>query len=186
MAEYKITGELERVEGFLDGTFRVSFLTRQKPELEALKGKPVEVSVREKKGRRSLDANGYYWSLITRLAETMGISKPCCHNTMLRRYGQLYVDGDCPFLAVIPETEDTVRMVEEATLFHLLPTSQVRTGGDGKLYRTYRMIRGSHDYNTYEMSKLIEGVVSECKEVGIETMTPAEIERMMKTYEPKK
>ncbi len=179
-------GELERVEGFLDGTFRISFLTRQKPQMDGLSGKQVEITVKEKRGRRSLDANAYYWKLVTQLSEAIGVSKPYCHNMMLRQYGQLYVDDDCPFLAVIPETEDAVRMVEEATLFHLLPTSQVRTGEDGKLYRTYRMIRGSHEYDTYEMSKLIDGIVSECKDAGIETMTPAEIERMMETYEPKK
>ena len=33
------------------------------------------------------------------------------------------------------------------------------------------------------MSELINGLVSECKEQGIETLTPDELARMMKDYE---
>ena len=40
------------------------------------------------------------------------------------------------------------------------------------------MLRGSSDYNTYEMSKLIDGCVQEAKYLGIETLTPEELERM--------
>ena len=52
------------------------------------------------------------------------------------------------------------------------------------MYRTYVMYRGSHDYDTREMSELINGLVSECKEVGIETITPAELDEMMKAWKP--
>ena len=45
------------------------------------------------------------------------------------------------------------------------------------------MLRGSSTYNTEEMSKLIDGLVSECKEQGIETLPPEELERMMQAYE---
>lgn len=45
------------------------------------------------------------------------------------------------------------------------------------------MLRGSHDYDTKEMSTLIDGVVSEAKELGIETMTPDRIKEMMAAYE---
>lgn len=50
------------------------------------------------------------------------------------------------------------------------------------MYRTYMMLRGSHEYDTREMSQLIDGLISECREVGIETLTPGELERMMAAY----
>ena len=50
-------------------------------------------------------------------------------------------------------------------------------------YRTYIMLKGSSAYDTQEMSVLIEGLVSECKELGIETLPPDEIKRMLMTYE---
>lgn len=45
------------------------------------------------------------------------------------------------------------------------------------------MLRGSSTYDTAEMSTLINGLVEECKDLGIETMTPQELERMMALYE---
>lgn len=45
------------------------------------------------------------------------------------------------------------------------------------------MLRGSSTYDTDEMSKLINGLVSECQEMGIETLPPQELERMMDIYD---
>lgn len=179
-------GKIEKVEGLLDGTYRIALLTPVKPEIRALMGKPVQITITEIKARRSLDANAYYWKLLTQLAEKIGISKPFCHNIMLRRYGQEYIFDDKPVYALIPETEDNARKVDEETSVHLRPTAETKTGRDGVLYRTYKLMRGSHDYNTYEMSKLIDGLVSECRDHDIETITPQEMERMMKSYEQKK
>jgi hypothetical protein len=39
-------------------------------------------------------------------------------------------------------------------------------------------LRGSHTYDTKEMSRLIDGVVEAAKELGIETLTPEQLERM--------
>ena len=50
------------------------------------------------------------------------------------------------------------------------------------MYRTYMMLRGSSDYDTREMSELIDGTVSEAKQMGIETLPPHEIERMKKEW----
>ena len=83
----------------------------------------------------------------------------------------------------IRESDQSEELVNEAETYHLAPTSQVRIGNDGIEYRTYKMIRGSHTYNTEEMSHLIDGIVSEAKELGIETLPPDEIERMMSTWQ---
>ena len=45
------------------------------------------------------------------------------------------------------------------------------------------MLRGSSTYDTREMSDLINGLVSECREMGIETMTPDQLAEMMALYE---
>jgi len=41
---------------------------------------------------------------------------------------------------------------------------------------------GSSTYNTKEMSVLIDGIVNECKEQGIETLTPEEIADMKRKW----
>ena len=60
---------------------------------------------------------------------------------------------------------------------------EVKIASDGTRFRTYVMLRGSSTYDTAEMSNLIDGLVSECQELGIETLPPKEIERMMQLYE---
>jgi hypothetical protein len=45
-------------------------------------------------------------------------------------------------------------------------------------FDSYLMIKGSSKYDSAEMSKFIDQIIYEAKELGIETMTPAELERM--------
>ena len=147
------------------------------------KNERLVFSVKEYKRKRSLDANAYYWVLVTKLAKVLNLSKPHLHNILLRRYGQPeIVDGQMVFL-VLPDSESGTRKADEAETYHIRPTSQVKTGVDGKVYRTYVMLRGSSTYNTAEMSELIDGLVSECKEQGIETLPEEELKRMMQMYE---
>lgn len=47
------------------------------------------------------------------------------------------------------------------------------------------MRRGSSTYDKKEMSMLIDGLVSDCMEMGIETLPSGELERMMSVYEQK-
>ena len=68
-------GKIEKVEGLLDGTYRIALLTPVKPEIRALMGKPVQITISAAKARRSLDANAYYWKLLTQLAEKIGTKK---------------------------------------------------------------------------------------------------------------
>lgn len=63
-------------------------------DINKLADKMLTLAVKVYRKKRSLDANAYYWQLITKLAEASGISKNRAHNLMLRRYGKLEeVDG---------------------------------------------------------------------------------------------
>ena len=151
--------------------------------IDKIKDKLLRITVKLWRDKRSLDANSYYWVLLSRLAEAVGISKPRAHNLMLRKYGQnLVIDSQIAFL-VIPDTEEAEETALEAESFHIRPTSQVKQGKDGKAYRTYTVLAGSSTYDTKEMSELINGLITECKEQGIETLPPDELARMMAEYE---
>ena len=55
-------------------------------------------------------------------------------------------------------------------------------GNDGMMYRTYIMLRGSSTYNTAEMSKLIKGLICDCKDVGMadsEIVSPPYFDKRM-------
>ena len=53
---------------------------------------------------------------------------------------------------------------------------------DGKTWVSYLMIKGSSEYDTAEMSHFIDRIVEEAKELGIETATPDELERMKQEW----
>lgn len=142
----------------------------------------LDVEVKKHRRKRSLDANSYYWLLTSRLAEAINVSKPYMHNYLLRRYGQIEMIGGQAIYIVIPDTEEAQKQVDEEDLYHLKPTSQVKEGRDGMMYRTYMMLKGSSAYDTREMSMLIDGLVGECKGAGIETLPSEELERMMREY----
>jgi hypothetical protein len=79
---------------------------------------------------------------------------------------------------VLPETEEVAKRVDEDETLHVRPTDEVKQGKDGRMYRTYLLLKGSHELNTKDMSILLDGIISECHECGVETATPEEIIRM--------
>jgi hypothetical protein len=104
---------------------------------------------------------------------------------MLRRYGTLKLfDGKVAY-TVLPDTDEASRTVDESETYHIKPTSNVREGTDGVMYRTYMLLKGSSEYNREEFSKLVNGLVDECLHCGIPTETPDEIARMMSLYKEK-
>ena len=154
--------------------------------LEGYLDKDLTVKITEYRKKRSLDANAYYWVLLSKLAEAQKVSKPLCHNYILRRYGQVQMYDSHVVEVLLPESERTTCEVDEDEYNHLKPTSELIWDAYGKAKRVYIMLRGSHEYDTREMSVLLEGLITECKECGIETATPDEVKRMEEAYRERK
>lgn len=132
----------------------------------------------EYKSKRSNAQNGYYWELCTMIADSLRESKNRTHNIMLRRYGQPEMLCGQLVRTPIPNTEEAEIQALEAEKFHIKPTSHVKQGIDGEMYRTYIVIRGSSTYDSREMSILLDGTIEEAKALGLEVLPPDEIERM--------
>lgn len=178
----KFTGEIQSItKDWQKDKFIVSFTMNESlpvDEVNSLMGEKLNVEAKKWRQKRSLDANSYYWQLVNKIAEVSNVSMPFVHNRNLRRYGQLeMIDGKAIY-TVLPDTKEAENKIEESEMYHLKPTTQVKMGKDGVMYRTYMMLRGSSSFDTKEMSVLIDGVVSEAKAMGIETLPPNEIERM--------
>ena len=118
-----------------------------------LKGcEKLTIQIKKYRKKRSLDANAYYWVLVSKLGKVLDMANPEVHNIALIRYGQPWIiDGKSVF-TTIPDTEDAENQVRYAVNYHLQPTSQVREGNDNVMYRTYRLLRGSHTYNTEKLN----------------------------------
>ena len=144
---------------------------------------PLAIAIKPWKNRRSKDANAYYWQLVGKMAHVLGRSNNFVHNWMLRDYGTVEEVGGRPVYIPIVDTPEAAEKIEESAEYHLRPTAMVYMQGDGYIYRDYQMIKGSRNYDTEEMSRLIDGAVNEAKAMGINTVTPIELERMKKAYE---
>lgn len=148
-------------------------------ELQALKvlGK-LSVTMKKFCEKRSLNANSYFHVLVKKIAKKLNISDTRCKNIMIGRYGQIdfLPDGE---MVVIKTNIQPSDMLEQETL-HTVPCGvDIQNGKEILFYRVYR---GSHTYDTKEMSCLIDGTVQEAKDLGIETLSPQKIERMMQEY----
>lgn len=123
-----------------------------------------EYEVKEHKRKRSLDANAYYWVLVNKIAEALNQKKEFVHMEMLRFYSETYS-------VLLPAEQDITGLIKYYDV-----ESTIKRGG--KLYKTYKAYLPSSEMNTKQMSVLIDGIVSEAKQLGIETMTPNQIEEM--------
>ncbi|MBR6793368.1 MAG: hypothetical protein IKM48_03285 [Clostridia bacterium] len=156
----------------------VPFQSQAKGFMEKMQeGKTYIAEIKEKKPKRSLNANNYSWLLTDKLSDVMVIrgvklSKDEMHAEMIFRYGQVALDDEGQQL--------TYSTAQKAVLSEFYPYAKEYAESElnGKLFKHYRIYRGSHTYDSKEMAVFIAGIVEECKEQGIETMTPDEIARL--------
>lgn len=141
----------------------------------SLQGKDLDLDLKPHREKRSLDANAYYYVLLSKMAEKLQTSVNELHNMTLSRYGYPEIYENALVTMALRADIDPNRLEG----IHLKSTGHITTNSKGTDFMNYIVMRGSHTFNTLEMSHLIDGVISEAKELGIDTITPAEKERMM-------
>jgi hypothetical protein len=124
-------------------------------------GKMLDVEIKPHRERRSLDANAYLWVLVGKIAEVLKTDKDAVYLMMLKRYGQ--------YTYVIVKPDAVERTMQAWRLME-----EVGKTKDGKGVQMLAYF-GSSTYDSAEMARLIDGTVTEAKELGIETMTPQEL-----------
>ncbi len=154
------------------GRFRVTFESMEdiSKQLESITDKLLTITAKLFRNKRSRDANSYSWVLMQRIAETIKSDKWSVYLDMLGRYGV--------FTHIIVRPGVVDRVVSEWRTVKNLGEVTV-SGQTGIQLQCYF---GSSTYDTKEMSVFIEGIVSECHELGIETATPEELDRMKKEW----
>ena len=120
--------------------------------------------------KRSLDANKYCWVLCTKLAEVMKSSKDEIYEGMIQQYG--YLDDD-PIVITVAAKVD-MSHIDGHWKFY-------KESADGK-FKSYMRIRGSSEYTKKEMAHFLDMVVTDCKEAGVEILTPEEINQLKETW----
>lgn len=167
----EFTGKLKAVnQDWQTGRFNITFDVNENisGQIDEIKNcEKLSVKAEKHRERRSLDANAYAWVLLQKLAEATKTDKWSMYLECLQRYSRA-------FTHVIVKEAAAEKMKE---LYRTcIELGKVTVNGQTGIQ--LQVYYGSSTFDTKEMSVFIDGIVSECKELGIETLTPEELEAM--------
>lgn len=150
----------------IKGDFRAGF--------DALRGKPLDIEVKEHKPRRSLDANAYAWVLIDKIAEKTHIKKSEVYRQAIREIG-----GVSTTICLLDKAVDFFRQCWE-----LKGTGWQTEAEPSKLPGCTNVTAyyGSSVYDTRQMALLIDNLIQDAEALGIETITPQDKARLLAQY----
>lgn len=138
--------------------------------------KDKEFELKEYKPKRSLDSNAYCWVLLGKLQDKLHIPKEEIYRDLIRNIGSY---------EVIPVKNEAVERFRQAWskngLGWITETTKSKLEGFTNVITYY----GSSVYNTAEMTKLIELLVQECKQLDIETKNQNEIRSLLESWDKK-
>jgi hypothetical protein len=175
---------LDIVRDIRSGDFRLTLAVKEIPSgVDRLPEGDLSISLKRWREKRTLTANAYYWVLVGKIAQVLGTPQIYVHNLLLREYGQLEMVGGQLVTVMLPDTDEAENKVLMADLYHMRPTSFVKSGKNGQMFRAYYMLKGSSQYDSQEFSLLLEGAINEARDLNIEILPAEEIERMMSAYE---
>lgn len=142
--------------------------------LEEHKMGKTDVEIKAFKSQRSLEQNRMLWALLGKMAEAVSgkntkTTTEECYCAMLEETNAAY-----EYLLALPETENELRSV-----FRVIRKVDEREV-NGKILNMYRCYKGSSNYDTKEMTKLIETTLDKLAEMGI---YDSEIEQLRSEYE---
>jgi hypothetical protein len=131
----------------------------------------VKIDIAKWREKRSLDSNAYAWVLMDKIAEKTNTTKEHVYKEIIKRVGVFEI---LPLKDVA--VEKFIKNWQSKGLGWVCDNlgSSPKLEGFTKIVAYY----GTSTYDTKEMSRFIDEVVSEAQELGIQTETPDKIEEM--------
>jgi len=137
--------------------------------------KELSVAVKQYRQKRSLDANSYCWVLCQKLAEVLRSTKEEIYQKAIREVGQFEI------LVVRKQAvKEFIRMWNNRGLGWFAETMP---GCKIDSCERIMVYFGSSVYDTRAMAILIDYLISECKELDIETLPDEELASLVREYE---
>ena len=138
-------------------------------------GKELSVEIKQYRKKKSQSANSYCWVLCQKIAEAIGSTKELVYQKFVKEVGRFEI------MSVRPEAVE--RWIYDWCNIGLGWFAEVIGVNGG---RTDVMCYfGSSSYNSKEMSVLIDEIVSQAQELGIETKSDNEIKSLLEQWEVK-
>ena len=137
---------------------------------------PMDIEIKTKRKKRSIDSNSYMWIIADKIAQAVGITKEEVYRKHIHDVG---VFDD---IAISKNaTADFIKNFESNGTGWIAEIQPCKLKGCNKV----RCYYGSSTYDSKQMARLIDSIVEEAKEWGIETLTPDELERMNELWNTK-
>lgn len=121
----------------------------------------LSIKIDKYREKRSLNANALCWKVCTEIANVLRSDKDSVYLEMLKRYGQ----------SEIVSVLSTVDVSGYFKYYDTFGTGYVK----GKEFTHYKIYKGSSEYDTREMSILLDGIIDEAKGMGIDVMSESEL-----------
>ena len=134
----------------------------------------LSIKIAKYRERRSNDANAYCWVLIGKLAEKLNIPRDEIYRDAIKQIGGNY-EVVCTMDAAVDKLR---RGWSKNGIGWVTDTAKSKIAGCTNVFLYY----GSSTYDTAQMSRLINIVVDECQQQGIETRTPDEIANLLSLW----
>lgn len=119
--------------------------------------------IKEKKQSRTLNQNNYYWQLLGELSNKLRVPSDELHFELIKK--------SCPFIEIMIPAEQKIIGIK---YYEVLKTIKK----NDKIYNIVRVYAGSSEINTIEFGILLDNLIEECTDQGINTLTPDEIKRL--------
>ena len=166
MIDMECTGNITNITtDWQTGKFNVTFSLNESSsinEIAKLKDcEKVAIKMTKHRNRRSLDSNAYAWVLMQKIAEAINSDRWSVYLDMLQKYSR-----DFTFVICKENAIDKLKELYRTCI----DLGEVNVNGtEGHQMQVFF---GSSTFDSKSMSVFIDGIVSECKELGIETLPP--------------
>lgn len=155
-----------------DGHVVASFMIKGKPEdVEKYQEMDLDISFDKHREKRSLNANACLWACLGKIADKIHTDNWSVYLYMLERYGKFTL------VVIKPEAIEELRK----------QWREIKVVGDtliyGEPYKQVLCFFGSSTYNSKEFARLLDGVISDMKDLGLETPLREDIRAMIAAME---
>ena len=135
----------------------------------------ISLDCKKWRQRRSYDANAYLWVLIDKIAQKTRQKPVDVYRHVIKD-----IAGNSTIVCVQNKAKEILMQQWQAKGLGW----QVDDVGESKIEgcSVLKLYYGSSVYDTQQMSALLDNVIDEAKELGIETLTPFELEGMKEAW----
>lgn len=120
--------------------------------------------IKEYTTKRTLTQNGYYWKLVNEVAKAVKVPPESVHKDIITNFA--------PSELVVVKSEIDVSRIFK--YYQKLRETKINDVD----FTVYKLYIGSSKMSKNEFSLILDGIIQECEQLGITTLTKAEIEKL--------